>query len=102
VPDVKQPLPPSFSVAYYEDTSPGPIVRADVTYLRQDFSLTLPVQNPGPWPNQQRFDFFVRLRPAFDWELAQKGPGIDFPHRYLMLRTLRRITDRDFGTESDA
>jgi hypothetical protein len=26
VPDVKQPLPPSFSVAYYEDTSPGPIV----------------------------------------------------------------------------
>jgi hypothetical protein len=102
VPDVKQPLPPSFSIAYYEDTRPGPIVRADVTYLRQDFSLTLPVQNPGPWPNAQRYDFFVRPRPALDWELAQKDAGIEFPHRYLVLRTLRRITDRDFGTESDA
>jgi hypothetical protein len=102
VPLVSNPLPPSFSVAYYEESGPGPFVRADVTYLRQDFSLTLEVQKPGPWPKMQRYDFFVRPRPALEWELLNNAPGIEYPQRYAVLRALRKITDRDFGNESDA
>src|SRR5262249_52514970 len=37
-------------------------VRIDVTYLRQDFSLLLPVADAHPWPAMQRFDFMVRTR----------------------------------------
>jgi hypothetical protein len=38
------------------------MVRADVTYLRQDFSIMQSVGNAHPWPEMQRFDFFVRTR----------------------------------------
>ncbi|OWK36466.1 hypothetical protein FRUB_09029 [Fimbriiglobus ruber] len=38
--------------------------RADVTYLRQDFSVVQPVPAPGPWPAHQRFDYLVALRSA--------------------------------------
>jgi hypothetical protein len=102
VPDTQAPLPPSFSVAYYEETGNGPFVRADVTYLRQDFSLTLPVPSSGSWPKTQRYDFFARSRPAFAWELVQRGAGIDYPQRYAVLRALRKITERDFGNTSNA
>ena len=37
-------------------------IRADVTYLRQDFSLVQLVPNADPWPEMQRFDFLVRTR----------------------------------------
>src|SRR5262249_27369941 len=51
-------------VRKYYEASPqeqkGPsralFVRADVTYLKQDFSRTLPVANPGKLPSVQRFD----------------------------------------------
>lgn len=102
VPSVSQPLPPPFSVAYYDNAVSGEVVRADVTYLRQDFSLTLPVQEPGPWPKAQRFDFLVRRRAAFDWELEKRWSNTDYPQRYAVLRALRKITNRDFGVEADA
>src|SRR5262249_46643757 len=58
VPPSNQPLAP-FASGY--GGSPNDIfVRADVTYLQQDFSLKLPVSNPGLWPEVQRFDFMVR------------------------------------------
>src|SRR5439155_25559749 len=43
--------------------SPDILVRADVTYLRQDFSEMPSVANAAPWPALQRFDFLVRLPP---------------------------------------
>ena len=42
-----QPLPPITSVAYYE--TGGIFVRADVTFLRQDFSVVQPVEMPAEW-----------------------------------------------------
>src|SRR5262249_39514135 len=38
------------------------VVRADATYLRQDFSLLEKVTDAAPWPEIQRFDYLVRNR----------------------------------------
>ncbi|MER3415764.1 MAG: hypothetical protein C4297_06070 [Gemmataceae bacterium] len=65
VPDPSQPLPPPSSQAYYEDTS-GLFVAADVTYLKQDFSMTQSVQNSPVWPRYQRFDYVTRRRQTPD------------------------------------
>lgn len=75
------PLPentlPSMSTPVYYSTRPGDIVvRADITYLRQDFSLMQPVANPGNWPKMQRFDFFVRTRELTEEE-AKRFPQPD-------------------------
>jgi hypothetical protein len=59
------PLPDhnlSPSGGYSFRSSPDIFVRTDMTYLRQDFSLMMRVENPGAWPEQQRFDFLVRTR----------------------------------------
>ena len=56
IPSRSAPIPP---VQYYDSRS-GNFVRADVTYLRQDFSVVLPVKDHGKWPQYQRFDFLVR------------------------------------------
>jgi HEAT repeat protein len=58
VPLAGQPLPPP--VAYYEQGQN--FVRADITYLRQHFSVPQPVAAPGGWPAYQRFDYLVRVR----------------------------------------
>jgi hypothetical protein len=71
VPEPSAPLPPPLSNVYYGPRgSRGLFVRADVTYLRQDFSEVQPVANPGSWPNEQRFDFLVRVRPLTEAETA--------------------------------
>jgi hypothetical protein len=97
VPSPDQPLPPPFSVKYYDAGDSGAVVRADVTYLRQDFSLTLPVENPGRWPGRQRYDFFVRTRPATPDD-PPAAPGTDSPQRRLVLKTLRTLTGQNFVT----
>ena len=56
------PVPSESMVAYYRPSVPDILVRFDVTYLRQDFSLKLPVANADPWPEMQRYDFLVRTR----------------------------------------
>src|SRR5262249_35086261 len=57
-----EPLPPP--VAYYATPNNRPLVlvRADITYLRQDFSSLQPVEYADQWPDEQRFDYFVRQR----------------------------------------
>jgi hypothetical protein len=57
IPSPGAPLP----VAYYNSRG-GSFVKADVTYLKQDFSATLPVVDHDEWPAQQRYDFFIRTR----------------------------------------
>ena len=101
VPPLNQPLPPAFTRAYYSDRT-GVFVRADVTYLRQDFSVPLPVKNHGVWPEVQRFDFLVRERPATLQDAmdgatkkrAAKGPSKQ--HRSLFF-ALRELTGADAG-----
>ena len=46
----------------YYSSGEGTFIRADVTYLRQDFSVPQPVPRPGHWPANQRYDYLVRLR----------------------------------------
>jgi hypothetical protein len=68
VPKPGRPLPPIDQ--YYPPSGEGILVRADVTYLKQDFALAQPVAGAAPWPDMQRFDFVVRVRPATEKELA--------------------------------
>src|SRR5262249_36635694 len=63
VPLPNQPLPtPTPHGGYGHFTVPDTQLAFDVTYLRQDFSVKLPVANAQPWPEMQRFDFLVRTR----------------------------------------
>jgi hypothetical protein len=70
---VSAPVPPPdkpLVVLYYgspRPETPDPeaiFVRADITYLRQDFAVMQKVTPAKPWPEQQRFDFLVRTREA--------------------------------------
>jgi hypothetical protein len=70
IPTPGRPLP-----RIYYSSNHGNFVRADIVYVRQDFSVMLPVKDPGPWPGLQRFDFFVRTRPATGEELQAGGAG---------------------------
>jgi hypothetical protein len=86
----------------YRSTSPDLMVRIDVTYLRQDFSVRQPVTDAAPWPELQRFDFLVRQRVLTDAEatacreqLEERGPGRLSPYRRAALVALRELTGRD-------
>jgi hypothetical protein len=91
-------------VLYYgtpRPTQPKPgdiFVRADVTYLRQDFSVTQPVPQAKPWPAQQRFDFLVRTREASGDEIAaSRKPAANYPQRQAVLDAitgLKKIAER--------
>jgi hypothetical protein len=70
------------------------LVRADVTYLRQDFSVVQPVADAAPWPDRQRYDFLVRLRPATAEELARLDkPPATYPQREAVQFALRELSD---------
>ena len=77
-------------------------VRIDVTYLRQDFSVMLPVPGASPGFEEQRFDFLVRTRVVSEKEadvfrdkLAKRGPGAVTPYERAILFALRELTGRD-------
>jgi hypothetical protein len=101
VPIPGEPIP----VAYYAERSRGLFVRADVTYLRQDFSVMLPVTDSKPWPNYQRYDFLVRTRPltkqeqaAWEARLARPEAAMLSDHKRLILSTLHELTGEFAGT----
>jgi hypothetical protein len=103
VPLPNQTLPtPTPQGGYGQFTTPDTLISFDVTYLRQDFSVKLPVADAQPWPAQQRFDFLVRtrevseqdaqayrnlLRPATKNELS--------PYQTAAVAALRQLTGRD-------
>jgi hypothetical protein len=62
------PVPSEAMNAYYSPNSPDILIRFDVTYLRQDFSMKLPVADAAPWPEMQRYDFVVRTREVTEQE----------------------------------
>jgi hypothetical protein len=100
VPDPDQPLP----TRAYSSSSGDIFVRADITYLRQDFSEVLPVENPGRWPKVQRFDFVVRTRKLTEGDSTTwpppNGPTdiqqIGAPRRATIL-ALQQLTGLDGG-----
>jgi hypothetical protein len=86
----------------------GDFVRADVTYLRQDFSLLQPVPDPGKWPRLQRFDYLIRNRELSDDEVAclpdvpgPAGKPASYPQRDAVLWALRQLTGEDAGDNSE-
>jgi hypothetical protein len=71
-------------------------VRADVTYLRQDFSLRQPIpRHSEKSPDLQRFDYLVRVRPlsAMDWSrFQQQGEQLAQEYRATVEFALRELT----------
>jgi sugar lactone lactonase YvrE len=98
MPRPDQTLPPAFSREYYASNE-GTFVRADVTYLQQDFSLPMTVRKPGPWPSSQRFDFLVRERPATPIEETRKASEMRSASEYkrAVFFALRELTGQDPG-----
>jgi hypothetical protein len=101
VPVRGEPLP----VVYY-DRGRGDFIRADVTYLKQDFSTVLDVSDAGEWPRVQRFDFMIRKRELTADEVAElkkSGPSKakTYPQRDAVLWTLRQLTGHDYGERSE-
>lgn len=107
VPIPNQALPPqTFSGGYGQSFMPETMVRFDVTYLRQDFSLMLPVANAQPWPATQRFDFLVRSRAVSEQD-AQAirnllQPAGQSPYQLAALSALRQLTGRDAEPNAQA
>jgi hypothetical protein len=112
VPTPGEPLPPSARV-YYSGGRGTTLVRADVTYLRQDFSVTQPVDGAGAWPAHQRYDYLVRVRPLTEAELHQyevrqaaartaPQPAPLSAHKRAILHALRTLTGQDAGTTAQA
>jgi hypothetical protein len=105
VPTPGRPLPaPASTPAYYEGSF-GTFVRADVTYVKQDFSVPQPVLQAGPWPAYQRFDYLVRLRPTSLGRPAAEprptSPGEPTGHQKALLFALRELTGKDAGSRTD-
>jgi hypothetical protein len=101
VPSPGQPFN-SPSRGYDPNASPDVLVRADVTYLRQDFSLLQAVKDADPWPEMQRFDYLVRTRAVTAEEarqyrqwLQEQGPGYLAPSHRAAVTALRALTGRD-------
>jgi hypothetical protein len=82
-------------VSYYAQPD-GEFVRADITYIKQDFSVTQPVADPGKWPKMQRFDYLVRHRELTGRELGDVGgrsdPGKPYPQREAVRFALAILT----------
>lgn len=93
VPTPGQPLP-----RLYYAGQKGNFVRADITFLRQDFSVNLPIVAPGPWPSEQRFDFVTRVRPVKAEEMSESVAKLGtYPQRDAALYALRGLTGKDGG-----
>ncbi len=101
VPSPDDPLPPIASTVYYSERSGNTLVRADVTYLRQDFSLLQPVSDPGKWSELQRYDFLVRNREITAKEAAER-PMTNKNYSETTLATLRIVTGRNLPADSKA
>jgi HEAT repeat protein len=104
VPTPGQALPAPVTTPQYYDRG-GSFVRADVTYLRQDFSVVQTVDNPGKWPANQRYDYLTRLRPLTKqevqrYELLKKELPLARLREPLAF-ALRELTGKDGGTDSD-
>jgi len=102
--------PPSSQSDPYQGqpSFPDNIVRIDVTYLRQDFSLMQSVANAAPWPQMQRFDFFVRKRQMTPAEAAayseklKAQAGQLSPYQKAAVLALRGLTGKDTEPTAEA
>jgi hypothetical protein len=105
---IRAPIPvpgtplPKTSRKYYAEISRATRVRADITYLRQDFSVKQPVAAPGKWPKDQRYDYLLRERELTTWEqiawsARQEGNKTVSGHKDAIVFALRGLTGLDGG-----
>jgi hypothetical protein len=93
-------VPPPFSPAYYyQQRSSDLMVRADITFLRQDFSVVQQVPKYGAWPTEQRFDFVARWLPVEEHQADQlcrtyQQNGIS-PQRQAALYVLEQLSGKE-------
>jgi hypothetical protein len=102
-------LDEEFSRGYDQSEEPKSnlLVRIDVTYLRQDFSVVKEVRRKG-LVGQERFDFLVRRRKLNVAEAeglrkrleAEKQGGLS-PYQRAAYRALRDLTGRDLGPKAE-
>jgi hypothetical protein len=98
VPTPGEPFPTPEPGNPYGSMPSETMVRADVTYLRQDFSVLQAVANAHPWPAMQRFDFVVRTRVLDKDEIAQHNAqpaGVLSENHKAALKALRGLTGKD-------
>jgi len=107
VPSPDQPLPRT--IRQYYQARRGNFVRADVTYLRQDFAVLQPVKDHGRWPKMQRYDYLVRVRPPTEEEREayrlRTRFGQSLPlcqQQEAVLFALRELTGQDLGKSAAA
>ncbi|MBY0232304.1 MAG: HEAT repeat domain-containing protein, partial [Gemmataceae bacterium] len=91
VPPTDRTAPPSYYAA-----RTGRFVRADITYIRQDFSLPMTVKEPGLWSPRQRFDFITRERKATRAETVPQ-PALATPHQRAAMFAITSLTGKDHG-----
>jgi HEAT repeat protein len=77
------------------------LVRADIVFLRQDFSVPISTAPAGATlVADQRFDFLIRTRPIKPQELSEfktQASASSYPQREAVLWALRELTGKDAG-----
>jgi hypothetical protein len=96
IPTPGEPLP----VVYYSGGSRFRAIRADIIYLRQDFSAMHRVDRSNKWPETQRFDYLVRKRELTAKEIdslishaprEKRVVSSHYPQRDAVLYTLYQL-----------
>jgi len=106
---IRAPVPTPglpLSTRIYFESLKGSAIRADVTYLQQDFSVLRTVPNHGAWPELQRFDYLIRMRELTTEEVVCVGStrkpasmaATAYPQRESVLFALRELSGRNCGT----
>jgi hypothetical protein len=82
-------------------------VRADINFIRQDFSVVQPAAKHGRlWPADQRYDYLIRLRPVGARELVSqddrpKDATLGKARREAVLFALRELTGENLGPSAE-
>jgi hypothetical protein len=103
-----RPAVPSGGLGNRQTAATPLVIRADVVFLRQDFSSLLAVAPGagGAAPTRLRFDYVVRTRDLTKQERSQLrvsgGEDADYPQRQAVLFALRELTGQDAGTTTAA
>jgi len=83
------------------------LVRADITYIRQDFSVQQPAPTPGTTNlTNQRFDYLVRVRLLGSKDAKKLAAEVkelaSYPQRDAVLFALRELTGKNLGNTTEA
>ena len=89
---------PGKQIEYYENKVMGDHIRADITYLRPDFSMINTVPGAAPlWPSEQRFDYLIRKQKLVAREVRdlKVRATSSYPQRDAVLFALQNLTGKN-------